>query len=404
MKRIIVVEDDRISQKYIRRALEGTVEISIAGSMAEGLQFIEERRPDVLILDVELPDGTGYDICAGIRAQTEFKYLPILFISGHASLEERIKGYEVGGDDYITKPFDSKELTAKVKALLRQQEHKHALQSQFSSAQATAMESLTGASEMGLIVQFVERTYSISNYDQLANAMFDVLNRMGLNCLLMFQTDNEKLCFTSEGDPKPLEEELIKRLASEGRFFDFGVRTQVNYPAISCLVKNMPIEEQAKYGRYKDLLPPILACANQKVLQIEMELLLQDHTMRFSASFANIRTTLNEVASQMKEGQESGSSLLQSLLTSLDEQLPTMGLDDDQEKFLLDSVEEKVNEAIACVKHYETTQGTFDSLITLLQHLVDEQENIVDRLVSKTDLYSNATLNADDSGSDLELF
>lgn len=404
MKRIIVVEDDKISQKYIQRALDGLVQMRIAGTKEQALQLISEERPDVLILDVELPDGNGYEICQQVRAQTEYRYLPILFLSARSNIEERIKGYEAGGDDYITKPFDRTELTHKVKALLRQQEHKHNLQSQFSDAQATAMDSMTGASEMGMIVQFVERTFSLSNFDQLAKAMFEVFQRIDLNCLLLFETDTRQLCFGSDGDPKPLEEEIIKRLRNEGRFFDFGPRTQVNYPAIACLAKNMPIEDEVRYGRYKDLLPPILACANQKVVQIEMEMMLQDHTMRFSASFTNIRDTLNEVASQMKEGQESGSSLLNSLMNSLEEQLPTMGLDEDQEKFLIDSVEAKVAEAIECVEHYETTQSTFDSLILLLQHLVDEQEKIVDRLVSKSDLNCDGTLNAEDSGSDLELF
>ena len=397
MKRIVVVEDDKISQTYIKRALEGLVDVEIADTVASGMEAITKSRPDSLILDVELPDGTGYDLCTKLREQSDYEHIPILFISGHASLNERIKGYEVGADDYISKPFESTELTAKVKALLRHHHHKQELYNQYSQAHATAMESMTGASEMGLIVQFVERTYSINNFEQLSQLLFSVMQRIGLNSSLMFQTDNEQFFFTSqaEGDISPLEQELLKQLREQGRLFHFGSRTQVNFPSIACLIKNMPTQDQIRYGRYKDMLPPILACANQKVRQIEIEMMLQDHTMRFSSSFKRIRDTLDDVATKMKTGQENGSSMLNKLLDTMHDHMPRLGLDDDQEHFLLTNIESKVNESLEQVRFYETTQVTFDSLIELLQHLVDEQVKIVDRIISKEDLI-NTELQQDD--------
>jgi hypothetical protein len=117
-----------------------------------------------------------------------------------------------------------------------------------------------------------------------------------------------------------------------------------------------------------------------------MELLLQEHTMSFSESFKNIRTTLDGLADEMRAGQEDGSSLLNNLFMSLEEAMPRLGLDDDQEQYLMNSIEEKINEAMAKVQNYEAIQVTFDSLIRLLQHLVDNQEQLVDRLVSKDGL------------------
>jgi len=107
----------------------------------------------------------------------------------------------------------------------------------------------------------------------------------------------------------------------------------------------------------------------------------------------------------MRTGQESGSTLLNELLTSLEAAMPTLGLDEDQEVYLMRSIEKKVNEAMNKVQSYETIQVTFDSLIRLLQHLVDEQEELVDDLVSKDGLAEeqgpeNTNLDSDD----VELF
>lgn len=405
MKSAVVVEDDKISQKFIQRALNGVVKLHFADNGADGLALVDEIKPDLILLDVELPDALGYDLCHEIRHKSEFLFTPIIFISGHANLEERIKGYSAGGDDYISKPFESKEVVAKVKAIIRHHEHKKNLESQFKEAQSTAIESMTGASELGLIVQFFEKTYSMSNYDQLANAIFKLLHSLELKSCLLFETKAETYFFCSEGQHKPIEKEIITRLRNEDRFFDFGQRTQINYPVIACLIKNMPLNDPARYGRYKDVIPPILACANQKIMQLEMELMLQDHTMKFSESFKNIRNTLDELASKMREGQEDGSSLLNGLLISLEEAMPTLGLDEDQEVYLMRSIEMRVNEAMEKVQSYEAIQMTFDSLIRLLQHLVDSQEKIVERLVSKEELQKeNGAGYYDTEHDDVELF
>ena len=404
MKSAVIVEDDKISQKYIKRALEGTLDLHFAATGQEAEQLIAELDPGIILLDVELPDSNGYEICHKLRLKSEYLFTPILFISGKTNLEERIKGYEAGGDDYITKPFETSELVAKVKAVIRQHEHKETLAEQFKEAQSTAIESMTGASELGLILQFFEKTYAINNFDQLANAIFSLLHALELKSCLYFETEQQNYFFCSDGENKPIEKEIMQRLRTEPRFFDFGHRTQINYPVVACLVKNMPVEDRARYGRYKDVIPPILACANQKVLQLEMELLLQDHTMKFSESFKNIRMTLDDLANEMRACQEDGSSLLNTLFMSLEEAMPRLGLDDDQEQYLMNSIEEKINEAMEKVQNYEAIQITFDSLIRLLQHLVDNQEQLVDRLVSKEGLEIEDGPGSKDNDADVELF
>lgn len=349
MKKAVVIEDDKISQKYIQRAFG---DVHIAADGASGMALIAKEQPELIVLNIELPYTNGYTLCEQLRQNPDHTYAHILFISGRTTIKERIKDYNVGGDDYIPKLFESDELVTKIKAMLRHHEYEQSLKTQFQQVQSTAYNSMTGASEMGLIVKFIEKTYGINNYDELAQSMFKLLNSFGLKACLIFECQSKTHFFSSEEDFKPIEQEIMERLMEQGRFYDFDQRTQINYPVVSCLIKNMSIDNEISYARYKGAIPPILACANQKVLQLEIELLLQEHTMTFSQSFYDIHTSLDDLAERMKAGQEDGIKLLQDLLLNLDDALPTLGLDQDQESYLNNSIESKVNETLNKTQSY----------------------------------------------------
>ena len=89
----------------------------------EALQLVKEKKPDLILLDVNLPDMMGYDVCQAIRQDPMIKTTPIFMLTGHYSqASDKVKGLDMGADDYIVKPFDSDILLARVQALLRRSE------------------------------------------------------------------------------------------------------------------------------------------------------------------------------------------------------------------------------------------------------------------------------------------
>jgi DNA-binding response OmpR family regulator len=116
--KIMVVEDDLDLRGVLLRGLEEEGFRTVgAGSGAELLDRIEPEAPDLLIVDIGLPDADGRDVCQALRAQG--MQLPILFLSARAALTDRVTGFSAGGDDYVTKPFAFAELVARLHALLR---------------------------------------------------------------------------------------------------------------------------------------------------------------------------------------------------------------------------------------------------------------------------------------------
>src|SRR5213078_557275 len=97
----------------------GDAEAEIVGSGDSALKAVSERPPDLLVLDLNLPVLDGVEVCRILRSRTDTKRLPIIILTARATEDERVTGLEIGADDYITKPFSLRELTARVRAVLR---------------------------------------------------------------------------------------------------------------------------------------------------------------------------------------------------------------------------------------------------------------------------------------------
>ena len=121
-KKILLVDDDESIISLIETVLnkEGYSKVFKAGSGKEALQSIDGIRPDLIVLDVMLPDFDGYEICRKIR---ERSMVPIIFLSARSDESDKLISYAMGGDEYITKPFSPKELLAKITAMLKRQSY-----------------------------------------------------------------------------------------------------------------------------------------------------------------------------------------------------------------------------------------------------------------------------------------
>ena len=117
VKSVLVVEDERSIADNIAIALklDGLI-CSIKPTYQEGLRAAQEERHDLIILDIGLPDGNGFSLCKEIRS---FSNVPLLFLTARNDQVDRIVGFELGADDYLSKPFSTKELVLRVKAILR---------------------------------------------------------------------------------------------------------------------------------------------------------------------------------------------------------------------------------------------------------------------------------------------
>jgi len=115
---VLIVEDDPALRGVLERGLrEEGFTVSLAVTGAEAIAIVEKRNPDVLVIDIGLPDTDGRDLCQALRARGI--QTPVLFLTVRDALVDRVAGFDAGGDDYLTKPFAFVELVRRLQALLR---------------------------------------------------------------------------------------------------------------------------------------------------------------------------------------------------------------------------------------------------------------------------------------------
>jgi two-component system, OmpR family, response regulator len=115
---VTIAEDDADLRRMLVRGLEEEgFEVAAAGSGGALLETVERRAPDVLVIDIGLPDSDGRDVCQALRARGVSA--PVLFLTARGALTDRLSGFHAGGDDYLVKPFAFKELVVRLRALVR---------------------------------------------------------------------------------------------------------------------------------------------------------------------------------------------------------------------------------------------------------------------------------------------
>jgi len=121
--RLLLIDDDaRLTAMLSDYLSAAGFEVSVAGTLAAGREALATGNHELLVLDLMLPDGDGLDFCRELRAVAQSRRLPVLMLSARGEPMDRILGLELGADDYLPKPFEPRELQARIKALLRRLE------------------------------------------------------------------------------------------------------------------------------------------------------------------------------------------------------------------------------------------------------------------------------------------
>ena len=127
---ILVVDDTALDRELLKDELTGEgYQVSTARNGEEGLASVAEAPPDLILLDVIMPNLTGYEVCRRLKSDAHTILIPVVMITSLQATEERIKGIEAGADDFLSKPFNRQELMTRVRSLLKLKRHTDELES-----------------------------------------------------------------------------------------------------------------------------------------------------------------------------------------------------------------------------------------------------------------------------------
>jgi phosphoserine phosphatase RsbU/P len=142
--RILIVDDAKTNIDILVEALRDDYKLSVALDGAAALRSVEKSAPDLVLLDIVMPGIDGYEVCRQLRAQEPTRELPIMFLSSLEDVKDKTRGFEAGGNDYLTKPFEILEVKARVRSLLKAKAYADAVREAISRDLAIAREIQTG--------------------------------------------------------------------------------------------------------------------------------------------------------------------------------------------------------------------------------------------------------------------
>lgn len=327
---ILIVDDDEHMLEMLSIHIENAgYTILKAENGQAAIQAIDntEEKLAAIVSDVEMPKLDGYELCSKVRSQEKLKEIPFIFVSAKTSLEEKLKGYEVGGDEYITKPLDGEEVVLKVQHIIENRIRHHVLTQQVQDSHQAAMQAMTYTSNLGQVLQFMQATAKINEFDVLADKLFDVTLSLGLSVVIQFHKSNGIVNYKKNGEVAPLEANVIELARSKGRFFDFGSRTIVNYQDFSLLILDMPVNDAEKYGLMKDILGNLC-----DAIEVRVKLLLSKVVVQQKDDVINTVTqALDTIDKSYRDIQQANMSVIDDMIHRMEEAMFGFGLSEGQE-------------------------------------------------------------------------
>lgn len=272
-------------------------------------------------LAVNMPGMDGYEVCQKIR-ETD-KLVKIIFVSGSDSTQDILHGYDVGANDYIVKPYSRDILLSKAEQSVKRSLEFVAMS---QKAECLAMEAMTSLGEMGAVVSFLKASFRAPDIDALAELIFCFLHRFKLHASLQLRTECQVKNYSSLGTLKPIEEDLLSRVAcADDRIVERGQRMIINYDNASLLVKNMPVDDEFKMGRYRDNLTLMLEGADEKLSLLTME--------------EEARGALDSIRTLHQQIKAENDAFMSKTIYQIEHAFASLGMTEDQEQNLIGLIE-----------------------------------------------------------------
>ena len=338
--RILVVDDDSFMLDIFTKTLSENYVVIPAESGADALMLAQSECPDLIILDVEMPGMNGYELCQRLKECNCITEAPVIFVSARDKIEERLKGYEAGAEDYIIKPFEPQELNAKVTQLLKAVADRARLKEMANYATSTAMTAMTSMSEMGSLLESLKHFNASNDETALAKAILSGFPAYGLTGVVQIRTPEHTISLTEQGEASQMEILVINHMAGMDRIVHFKKRLSIHYPHVSILIRNMPQEDADRCGRLRDHLATLVEGAEMRAAGIVAENESRQRGAAIEKAATSITKMLSEVDYAQRQSRIATSMAINDFTGDMEKAYIRVALSDAHEKFMADVVKD----------------------------------------------------------------
>ena len=378
---IVVVDDDIITLTLLEEAL-AEFSVLIMASPVEALHACREMEvpPLLIILDVNMPEMSGFELCVKLREFISEEQSDIIFHTSSSEMEERLKGYEIGANDFLIKPIEVQELRKKAKSIVKRGKKRREDKASTESNSQLIQAVISDLTEQGILIHYFRASSKTSSISSLLNLIVKTASNFGINSSVQAKyvmNDIEyRQAVSNEVTISALERELLDRLEYSERIMTRGKRLFLNYPPFTQIIKNMP-DDPAQAGRFRDHLAIILEAAASQYRDIvktdEVNLMIQELEVVQKRADLENQTKNRQVLDTLTE-----------LVDSVESKIFEYGLTEEQESELLQLFHKSTDKAYDTIDNAMTTENLrlimqrLKALRELSQSQDEEAESVVD--------------------------
>lgn len=359
---LLIVDDDEMHCDMVSDMLENEYKLFTATTSDDAETLFREHQPDIILMDINMPCKSGIELCRELKASDQ--EFSVLFVSGHNSIEERLKAYDAGGDDFISKPFEMKELFAKVNAVAQYQLGKRNLRDQEAFSRTMAFQSMAEASQYGYVLQFFKNSMQAKSLEEVAQHFFEMMGNLNLITSLQFHGKEIHSFDQINGKCSPIELNIFELLRGVGRLYDFDNRTILNDKHVSFLIKNMPIDDEVNYGRLRDVTAVIIEGLEAKYLDLEREKALK-------TILAKVQAIIDQLGDEITGHERKMTTQINSILQEIKASFHELDLTLEQEEYFSGVIEKNLQDM-------DTAQAGLNDTSAALKDLAKQIISVMD--------------------------
>ncbi|MEM0912489.1 MAG: response regulator [Pseudomonadota bacterium] len=311
------------------------------------LKELDNCIPDVILMDVIMPEMDGFEVCEKIKADAELSHIPIIFLSSQDTLKIKTKGYAAGGDDYITKPFEPEEITVKVATAVRRKRAFDKAKTAANDAAVSAMDLMNTLSEQSIVLHFMQSILNCASYRMLAMDLIHSMNSLNLSIAIEFSVEDEREYFATDDEDNSLERSVFAYVRDKKHIIDVGKRCVFNYPTMSILVRNMPNDNPDLHGRLKDHVSVVGRAAESKLLSLKKDVAMYEQRNELIEILTELQKTIGKLETEYNEQQDKSRVVFSDVNVKVESSFMALGLTEEQEdriREIIDGAGDTINE------------------------------------------------------------
>ncbi len=326
MQKLLIIDADIHTLNSLNHCLGNDYQCLAIHPSKDLLAEANTFKPDILLIDIHAPDLRKASLIDSLSHLDCGKHVMVIFTSEQTDMATKIDAYNLGGHDFISKPFSETELANKmvnISAFIREREE---LLSKAQDTQSLAITSMKQASHYGYIMNFFKNLYHSHRIQDVATLFFNAMEYWGLKACVTFRLDDQ-LYYSCSSKPfiSPIERKIFVAMQDAGRLYSFGNRLLVNDVHTSFLIKNMPSDE-TKAGEIRDIVAAVIEGLEAKMIDLKRQAGLNLVTDKLTTTIANVEQSVNSHSQLV-------SSIITDMIGSVASSFHQLDLTETQEEF-----------------------------------------------------------------------